>query len=105
MCANASDPAGSLKPRPYVGTNSRSDRLERSTNVSFGFLLIAAIICAAQCKAQTPPAVAHRITSAIDEAALTKLSGNTHPLARPEFDQGAVADSLPLRRMLLLLKR
>src|SRR6202041_3835521 len=38
-------------------------------------------------------------------ARLTVLNGNTHPLARPEFDQGAAPPSLPMQRMLLVLKR
>jgi len=46
-----------------------------------------------------------RITQAIDEENRVTLRGNTHPLARPEFDRGAAPDSLPLRRMLLLLQR
>lgn len=46
-----------------------------------------------------------RITAQISESSLTTLRGNTHPLARPQYDQGAVADSLPLHRMLLLLQR
>ena len=36
---------------------------------------------------------------------LTTLSGNVHPLARPEFDQGALSDAAPLRRMVLVLQR
>src|SRR5260370_26182827 len=54
--------------------------------------------------AQTAPAPA-RITQAIDETHLQRLKGNVHPLARPEFDQGAVSDATPMSRMLLLLKR
>ena len=54
--------------------------------------------------AQTLP-VAPRITAAVDEAVLTSLRGNTHPLARPEFDQGAAPPNLPMDRMLLVLKR
>ena len=46
-----------------------------------------------------------RITAAIDESQLTTLRGNTHPLARREFDQGAAPASLPMRRMLLVLQR
>lgn len=46
-----------------------------------------------------------RITQAIDEKNLVTLEGNVHPLARPEYDQGPVADAQPLRRMLLLLQR
>jgi subtilase family serine protease len=46
-----------------------------------------------------------RITQAIDETNLVVLRGNTHPLARPEFDQGTAPMSLPMRRMLLVLQR
>ena len=46
-----------------------------------------------------------RITAPVDEAVLTRLAGNTHPLARPEFDQGAAPPDLPMDRMLLVLKR
>ena len=41
----------------------------------------------------------------MDDRKLTILNGNTHPLARPEFDRGAAPDSLPMERMLLVLKR
>jgi subtilase family serine protease len=46
-----------------------------------------------------------RITQAIDETQLMTLKGNVHPLARPEFDKGAVPSSQPMKRMLLLLQR
>src|SRR6266851_3730919 len=46
-----------------------------------------------------------RITQAVDEKNLVILKGNVHPLARPEFDQGAAPLDLPLERMLLVLKR
>jgi hypothetical protein len=36
---------------------------------------------------------------------LVTLRGNTHPLARPEYDQGAAPDSLPTERILLVLQR
>jgi hypothetical protein len=45
------------------------------------------------------------ITEALDESRLTVLKGNTHPLARREFDLGTAPDSLPMERMLLVLKR
>jgi hypothetical protein len=45
------------------------------------------------------------ITQPVDEAQLTVLRGNTHPLARREFDLGTAPASLPLQRMLLVLKR
>ncbi|HKW62868.1 MAG TPA: Ig-like domain repeat protein [Candidatus Acidoferrum sp.] len=64
----------------------------------------------AQSNAQTAaaiqaPAVSARITQAIDDSQLVRLKGNVHPLARPEFDQGPVADSTPMKRILLLLQR
>src|ERR1700693_2955548 len=45
------------------------------------------------------------ITQAIDESKLTRLKGNTHPLARPEFDLGTAPATLPMESMLLVLKR
>src|SRR5579862_976654 len=50
-------------------------------------------------------APASLITGAIDESQLTTLKGNTHPLARAEFDVGTAPASLPMERMLLVLKR
>jgi hypothetical protein len=45
------------------------------------------------------------ITQPIDETQLTTLKGNTHPLARPQFDLGTAPATLPMERMLLVLKR
>jgi len=45
------------------------------------------------------------ITQALDESHLTVLKGNTHPLARPEYDLGTAPATLPMERMLLVLKR
>lgn len=67
-----------------------------------------------QASAQTTPdsavaaqaaAISARITQAIDETQLVRLKGNVHPLARPEFDHGAVSDATPMKRMMLLLQR
>jgi hypothetical protein len=46
-----------------------------------------------------------RITVEPDEAVLKALPGNVHPLARAEFDRGAVADSLPMEHIIMLLER
>ncbi len=46
-----------------------------------------------------------RVTQAVNEQVRVTLRGNTHPLARAEYDRGLAPDDLPLRRMLLLLKR
>jgi hypothetical protein len=51
------------------------------------------------------PAVSSRITQPVDEARLTPLRGNTHPLALPKFDRGAAPVTLLMDSMLLVLKR
>jgi len=51
------------------------------------------------------PASHPLITQPIDEAQLSVLKGNTHPLARREFDVGTAPATLPMQRMLLVLKR
>ena len=53
------------------------------------------------------PATAPRplITQPVDESQRTTLSGNTYPLARPEFEVGTAPAGMPMERMLLVLKR
>jgi subtilase family serine protease len=55
---------------------------------------------APQSKLATP-----RITQAIDEANLVTLRRSVYPLARAEYDQGVVPDSMVLNRILLVLQR
>lgn len=45
------------------------------------------------------------ITRPIDEKQVTVLKGNTYPLALPKYDRGPAPPSLPMDRMLLVLKR
>ena len=45
------------------------------------------------------------IRESIDENRLTVLKGNTHPLARAQYDRGPAPSNLPLDRMLLILRR
>jgi pseudomonalisin len=66
-------------------------------------LLVCLAMTESTCEAKMLPAP--RITQAIDEKNLVQLNGNVHPLARPQFDRGAVNDSLPLEHLMLLLKR
>jgi hypothetical protein len=68
--------------------------------VAAGLALVAPFAAFAQ-----TGAIPARIVTQINESSLTTLRGNTHPLARPQYDQGAVADSMPMHRMLLLLQR
>jgi len=51
------------------------------------------------------PTSRSRVLQTVDDAHVITLSGNIHPLARAEFDEGALADATPLRRMVLLLQR
>jgi hypothetical protein len=46
-----------------------------------------------------------RVVAAVDAAHTMTLKGNVHPLARAEFDHGAIADGQPMKRILLLLSR
>jgi subtilase family serine protease len=45
------------------------------------------------------------VTQEINETQRVTLRGNVHPMARAEFDQGAVADAQPVHRIYLLLNR
>jgi hypothetical protein len=45
------------------------------------------------------------ISQAVNEQQRTVLKGNTHPLARGEFDRGAAPASMPMQRMILVLQR
>jgi hypothetical protein len=88
-----------------------------STLILRNSLLVFATVlafCGLRVSAQTKPESASatqaapvpaRISQAIDETQLVRLKGNVHPLARPEFDQGPVPSSQPMKRMLLLLQR
>ncbi len=79
--------------------HGRSSLMSKSLLASFAFSLFA--LCA---PAQVNTARS-LITQPVDESKLTVLHGNTHPLARAEFDRGAAPSSLPMERMLLVLKR
>jgi subtilase family serine protease len=46
-----------------------------------------------------------RLVQAVSNDQRITLKGNVHPLARAEVDRGAVVESQPITRMLLLLKR
>lgn len=46
-----------------------------------------------------------RITERIVESELVTLHGNTHPLARQQFERGEAPSNLPLERMLLVFSR
>ena len=69
-----------------------------------GLLSVLLLLSSLVSQAQTP-AVRARVAQAVDMRNLITLRGNVHPLARPEFDQGAAPGDLPTERMLLVLQR
>jgi subtilase family serine protease len=60
-----------------------------------------AVLSSLSAAAQATP----RIAQPVEGERLVTLRGHTHPLARPEYDHGAAPESLPMQRMLLVLKR
>jgi hypothetical protein len=64
-------------------------------------ILIAVCVVSAHAQGPSTPL----ITKPIDEAQVTVLHGNVHPLAQARYDVGAVPDSFPAQRLLLLLNR
>ncbi len=69
-------------------------------------LLVSALISFSSLTSWAQTANApERVTQAVDMQNRVTLRGNTHPLARPEYDQGVAPDSLPMERMLLVLQR
>jgi subtilase family serine protease len=89
-----------------------SSSCRRSLSTAFSFLTIGTILlfnraslARQSANAGISPTPQPLITQAIDETQLTTLTGNTHPLARPQFDLGTAPATLPMERMLLVLKR
>src|SRR5215472_8230181 len=46
-----------------------------------------------------------RIRDRIDARSLSVVRGHLHPLARPQFDQGAVGSAAPMSRMTMVFQR
>jgi len=79
-------------------------KVARSVVVLTALLSVSMILSSLASLAQTNT-VRARVTQAVDMQNLVTLRGNVHPLARPQYDQGAAPDNLPMRRMLLVLQR
>jgi len=73
--------------------------------VALAVLALALPAAQGQASQGQPSRVPSRVTALVDDTRTVQRKGNVHPLARPEFDRGAVADSQPMTRMLLLLER
>ncbi len=80
--------------------------ISRGVSVSrlFRFVLLSTFLIPALSLAQGG-AVQPLIVQPLDLTKLTVLKGNTHPLAKSQYDQGAAPASLPMERMLLVLRR
>ena len=65
-------------------------------------VLACLLVIASPLLAQRPPLL---ITQPIDNSVRTVLTGNIHPLARAQYDQGEAPSDLVLHRMMLVLKR
>jgi hypothetical protein len=78
--------------------------LSRVLLLSLTSVVFLAVFATASAQSSVPTPRS-RVLQAVDDAHLTTLSGNTHPLARAEYDQGDLADATPLRRVVLVLKR
>jgi Pro-kumamolisin, activation domain/Bacterial Ig-like domain (group 3) len=85
---------------------SASDREPgwRSVRLGAPVLFVALSFASFGVTAQAERAVA-RVTRPVNLHQLVTLHGNTHPLARPEYDHGAAPDGLPMNHMLLVLQR
>ncbi len=65
----------------------------------------AVLALAAPFAASAQNAVPTRVTDRVNNSQLVTLKGNTHPLARAQYDQGAAPADLPMNRIMLVLKR
>ena len=95
--------------------NMRAISASSRTHLLAASLSLLAVMCCAPSVAQDADTVQASsaataiqrplIVAPVNEAQLTILKGNTHPLARREFDLGSAPATLPMQRMLLVLKR
>ena len=73
-------------------------------------LLLALSAAAPAVTAQSPDSlsaqpVPSRVVERVDETQRVTLAGNTHPMARKQFETGSVEPSRQMERMMLVLKR
>jgi subtilase family serine protease len=69
------------------------------------FLVVACALFSVPALRAQAPAPTVRIVDRIDENQLTKLVGNTHPLANARNDRGPVSPDLPMTGLVLVLSR
>src|SRR5215471_15404467 len=69
--------------------------------VTISILLLASVVGVALTQGIQPS----RIRGRIDARSLSVVRGHLHPLARPQFDQGAVGSATPMSRMTMVFQR
>src|SRR5947207_9257502 len=79
-------------------------RVRQSLSAQAALICVSVLFSAPRITSQAIQ-VGPRVTQPVDIENLVPLRGHTHPLARPEHDRGPAPDSLPMRRMLLVLQR
>jgi subtilase family serine protease len=72
---------------------------------AFALLLCVFVLSVPTPVVHAAGSAAPQIVSAVNATDLVELRGSTPPLAIAKFDRGAVADSLPMEHMLLVLRR
>lgn len=75
-------------------------RRGRTPLLGVALFLLLPILTSTQTTATRP-----LLTQPVEESKLVRLGGNTHPWARPQFDQGPAPPDLPMDGMLLVFKR
>ena len=79
--------------------------MQQSIRRIAGFSLIVLSVAVLSLGAQGQTVVADRIVQPIDDAVVTALKGNVHPLASAQYDRGAAPQSQPMNHMQLVLQR
>jgi pro-kumamolisin-like protein/Big-like domain-containing protein len=77
--------------------------LWRSFALAMALVLAVPLVAAAQGSAAST--VRPRVTDRVDLTRLVTLKGNTHALARVQYDQGTAPANLPMNRIMLVLQR
>jgi len=67
-------------------------------------IVAAFLLISGCCMSLTAQAPANRVTGSIDENKVTTLFGNVHPMARAEFDRGAVSAEMRLEHLVFQLQ-
>jgi len=89
-----------MVPRAFGGLRRVFSQWGRAAAVAWALSLVAPLASFAQGNMARP-----RVTDRVDISRMTVLSGNTHPLASAQNDQGAAPPDLPMNRIMLVLKR